>query len=235
MSTNKSNWLAYQQWEDILFLHWPVDPETLRPHVPEELELETYDGKAWISILAYVSTNNKAKRFGRTLTSSLFHQVNVRTYVKYGKENGVYFFSVDADHKAAVKASRTLAGLPFYQADLKHTEKNEGFRIQSTRTHSGEKELQFKCSYKPAGEAFRPEPGSLEHWLTERNQLLRVKRNKVAKSNIDYKPWKIRPADVKITKNQLLDFLPVDLTKEDPVVYYGKKKGVYFYDFNKIK
>ncbi|PYZ92643.1 hypothetical protein CR194_13325 [Salipaludibacillus keqinensis] len=234
MSSNKNKWVAYQQWEDILFLHWPVDVETLRPHVPEELELDTHDGNSWISILAYVSTDNKAKKFGRTLTSSSIHQVNVRTYVKYGEESGVYFFSMEADHKAAVKASRSLAGLPFYQADLKHSKKDEGFRIQSTRTHSGEKGLQFKCSYKPSGEAHSPEPGSLEHWLTERNQLLRVKGKKVSKSTIDYKPWKIRPADVKITKNQLLDFLPVDLTNKEPIVYYGKKKGVYFYDFNKI-
>lgn len=36
------------RWNHLAFLHWPVKATWLRPHVPSELELETYRGEAWL-------------------------------------------------------------------------------------------------------------------------------------------------------------------------------------------
>jgi uncharacterized protein YqjF (DUF2071 family) len=40
-------WLLGQSWLDLLFAHWPVEREQLKPHVPPPLELETFDGQTY--------------------------------------------------------------------------------------------------------------------------------------------------------------------------------------------
>jgi len=43
-------WLLGQTWERLLFVHWRVASPTLRPHVPASLELEEWDGSAWLGL-----------------------------------------------------------------------------------------------------------------------------------------------------------------------------------------
>ena len=41
----------YQRWHDLLFAHWALPAEQVRPLVPRELDLDTFDGKAWIGVI----------------------------------------------------------------------------------------------------------------------------------------------------------------------------------------
>ena len=41
-------WSVTMAWEDLLFLHWRVDARALAAHIPPGLELETFDGSAWL-------------------------------------------------------------------------------------------------------------------------------------------------------------------------------------------
>lgn len=45
-----------QTWLDLLFAHWPVPPEALRPHLPPGLPVDTYEGMAWVGITPFVAT-----------------------------------------------------------------------------------------------------------------------------------------------------------------------------------
>src|SRR5689334_14871792 len=38
----------FQCWCDLTFLHWRYPPESVRPHLPPALELDTFDGSAWV-------------------------------------------------------------------------------------------------------------------------------------------------------------------------------------------
>src|SRR5437762_4934134 len=46
-------WVMGQTWLDLLFAHWPVPVETLRPHVPGSLEAESFDGSGWTGITPF--------------------------------------------------------------------------------------------------------------------------------------------------------------------------------------
>lgn len=50
-----------QTWNDVLFAHWPVDPSILRDKVPSVLELDTYNGMAWISVLPFMLMDLRAR------------------------------------------------------------------------------------------------------------------------------------------------------------------------------
>src|SRR5690625_5339622 len=87
--------MMYQKWEDLLSLHIPVDPEALRSHVPKELELDVYGGKAWISIFPFLIRDLRFRNMPRFPYFHKFLELNVRTYVKHKGIPGVYFFSLE--------------------------------------------------------------------------------------------------------------------------------------------
>jgi len=42
-----------QSWHDLLFAHWPVAASDLRTLIPTELEIDTFDGSAWIAVVPF--------------------------------------------------------------------------------------------------------------------------------------------------------------------------------------
>ena len=42
-----------QHWGKLLFMHWPVPADLLRPLIPEPLAVDTYDGLAWIGVTPF--------------------------------------------------------------------------------------------------------------------------------------------------------------------------------------
>ena len=81
------------RWHDLLFLHWPIRPELIRPLIPRDLELDTFDGCAGIGVVPFRMTGVRPRylpvAFG-------FPELNVRTYVMTPGKSGVWFFSLDA-------------------------------------------------------------------------------------------------------------------------------------------
>src|SRR5437870_3076049 len=95
-----------QSWRHLLFLHWEVAPEELRPHLPPGLELDLYEGKAYLGLILFTMTGVRAEGAPAIPLLSRFHETNLRTYVHAaGRDPGVWFFSLDAANAAAVVAA----------------------------------------------------------------------------------------------------------------------------------
>src|SRR5450759_4806022 len=84
-------WVMTQTWYNLLFAHWPVPVERLRAVVPPELELETYDGQAWLGVVPFGMTRVYARGTFPVPWLSRFLETNVRTYVTFGGKPGVLF------------------------------------------------------------------------------------------------------------------------------------------------
>ena len=87
----KRHWAATQRWNDLLFAHWPIAPEAMRPLVPPELSLDLFDGLAWIAVTPFHMSGVRARWLPLLPGLSAFPELNVRTYVTYGGKAGVYF------------------------------------------------------------------------------------------------------------------------------------------------
>src|SRR5574340_8511 len=94
--------VMWQNWLELLFAHWPIDPEEMRPYLPPTLTLDTYDGKAWLGIVPFRMSNVRPRFLPPLPWLSFFPELNVRTYVTYDQEPGVWFFSLDAARLLAV-------------------------------------------------------------------------------------------------------------------------------------
>ncbi len=93
-------------WHDLLFLHWPVHLHLLRPLIPAALEVDTFDGWAWIGVVPFRMSGVRPRYAPALRCTSAFPEINVRTYVKARQRSGVWFFSLDATSRLAVRVAR---------------------------------------------------------------------------------------------------------------------------------
>lgn len=162
-------WAGHMTWRDLLFAHWPVPARALRPSVPAALEIEEFDGTAWLAVVPFEMTDMHLRGLPSVPGLSRTLELNVRTYVRAGTVPGVWFFSLDAESRLAVLGARRLFHLNYLHARMEIEREGHGVaRYTSRRIHRGARPANFAASYRPVSQPFLSLAGSLEHWLTER-------------------------------------------------------------------
>src|SRR5260370_22196941 len=109
-------WIMEQTWNDLLFAHWPLPPEILRPLVPSVLPLDTFEGQCWLALTPFHMTGIRARWLPPLPRLSRVPEMNVLAYVTLDGKPGVFFFSLDAANLPAVWAARLLYNLPSFHA-----------------------------------------------------------------------------------------------------------------------
>ncbi|PSP54952.1 hypothetical protein BRC82_08145 [Halobacteriales archaeon QS_1_67_19] len=222
--------LLSMTWRDVLFAHWAVAPERVRPRLPAGLELDTYDEQAWLGVVAFVMADIRP-RFAPLGLS--FGELNLRTYVQTDAGPGVYFFNLDADDRLGVTLARRLFKLPYYRASMAVERADGSVRFRSRRTHDGVPSARFDATYGPAGEPARPEPGSLDAFLTERYRFYTASTDvgetgqpRVYRGAIDHEPWPLAPASAALRENSLFEANGFDRPAGEPRLRYCRELDV---------
>src|SRR5215204_132655 len=127
-------WIMTQSWHDLLFAHWPVGADALRRSMPPGLELDLFEGQAWVGVVPFHMTNVAPRGVPALPWISAFPELNVRTYVRVGDRPGVYFFSLDAASAVAVRAARVLLHLPYHTASMTVSPSGDEYIYRSART-----------------------------------------------------------------------------------------------------
>ena len=125
--------IMYQSWGDLLFMHWPVPAESLRPLIPEPLAIDTYDGVAWIGLTPFTMWGLRPVFAPALPFLSKSHELNVRTYVHLDGVPGVWFFSLDANNPLAVLGARSAFHLPYFRARMDLERHDRVIRFTSRR------------------------------------------------------------------------------------------------------
>src|SRR5690348_6294645 len=114
----RAPWVMVQHWHDLLFAHWALPPELMRPLVPKELTLDLYYGQAYVAVTPFWMSGVRPRFMPAVAGVSTFPELNVRTYVRYDNIPGVYFFSLDAGSRLAVQGARWGYGLPYFFSEM---------------------------------------------------------------------------------------------------------------------
>lgn len=215
-------WVMRMRWSELLFAHWSMDPEVLRPFIPAGLELELFDGRAWIGLVPFRMSDVAPRMVPAVPGISEFLELNVRTYVRAGGKRGVWFFSLDAASRFAVRVARSTFHLPYFDADMACTPGGMGgFRYHSRRTHLDVVPAELDVEYRPVGEVFRSAPGTLEHWLTERYCLYSAdRRGRIWRGEIHHEPWPLQRAEARFERCDMLRLLGTRLPSVEPHVLF---------------
>lgn len=219
-------WIMFQSWRQLLFIHWRVPADDLRPLVPRELELEEYDGSAWVAMTPFRLTDLRPRLMPPLPAISEFLEMNLRTYVRHGGKSGIYFFTLEASSRFAVAAARTTYRLPYHHARMSIHEDDGWTRY--TSEHVGTPDHALECRWRPHGRAFVPEPRTLEHFLTERYALFTVlRRGRVLRGEIHHAPWRLQTAEVEIDRNTLLACYGIHPPEQAPLAHYSERQDTY--------
>jgi uncharacterized protein YqjF (DUF2071 family) len=197
-------WLASMAWRHALFLHWPIPVEILRPLVPRDLEIDVFEGSAWIGIVAFEIARARPRGFPEAFGAPAFGEVNVRTYVDGGKP-GVWFLSLDAASAVTVFGGRRIMHLPYHRARVDAVWDDRGCSYRAERTEARSTAARFAAAATFAGDERRPRPGTLEHRLVERYCLYTVDpHGRTVRGDVAHEPWPLRDASAEIAQNTLI-------------------------------
>ena len=222
-------WVMGQTWQDLLFAHWPVDPDALREHVPEEIRLDTYDGAAWIGVTPFVATGVRPRLTLPLPGTARFPEINVRTYATIDGKPGIWFFSLDADSRLAVEMARRVYRVPYFPADMGMRRDGERIHYLAERTQADAPPAGIELDYAPTGDAFNAELGSFEHFACERYCLYVLDdERRVLRGDIHHPPWPLRHAEAEIAWNRMGEQVGIELDGE-PVLHLSPRQDVVFW------
>jgi uncharacterized protein YqjF (DUF2071 family) len=203
---------------DLAFLHWRVDGEELQRAVGRAVELDTFDGEAWLGVTPFLLVDFRLRGLPAVPRLSTFPELNVRTYVTRDDRPGIWFFSLDAASTLAVEGAKRLYKLPYHRAQMSCTRAGDRVRYESARPGAA-----FSGSYRGTGDLFQPEPGTLEHFLTERYCLYTENGGRVYRADIHHPPWDLQRGEATIDLNTMA---PLALGDDEPHVLFSPRQDV---------
>lgn len=176
------NWKFYQEWRNVIFLHYQVDLTQLKKFVPEELEIDLFDDKSWVSVVAFTMKKIRPKNLPYFAPVSDFDEINIRTYVKSNGKAGVYFLSIEGGKGISCKIAKGISELPYRFSKIKRT---------SNKYQSQNSEFNDKLDIAFTKGKELTEKTELDKWLTERYALFQDTEEAINEFEIHHLEWPI--------------------------------------------
>jgi uncharacterized protein YqjF (DUF2071 family) len=231
-------WIMTQRWNDLLFAHWPIPAEAMEALLPAGLEVDTFDGFAWVGIVPFWMDRVRTRLHGNLTvgfpSTNTFPELNLRTYVRSGLTGkaGVFFFSLDAASPLAVAGARILFHLPYFLARMSRVSASDGsVNYRSHRLLTGDT-VDFAAAYRGLGrpaDSLPSQPGSIEHFLTERYCLFTAHRDRILVGEIHHLPWPLEPAEAEIRVNDLPRAHGLVLPDRPPILHFSRSLEVFIW------
>lgn len=218
------NWRFYQEWNRTIFLNWEVDLDELKKLVPEEIEIDLFEGKPWVSLVAFTMEKIRPKYLPYFPPVSNFDEINIRTYVKFKNKKGVYFLSIEGGKLLSCKVSKLISELPYR---FSKTKRNLHQYSSSNLEFKDELNIEFSIGKKMEAKS------KLDHWLTERYALFQDTKTSVNAFEIHHLEWEIKELQIEKLKVSYPRFGKLINGKPDKIQYsdgvkvlaWGKKKN----------
>lgn len=172
-------WVIAQRWTHLLFLSYAVEPEVVQARLPEGLEVDVADGRAWLSVVPFYMSHIRfpcTPGFGWVR----LRELNLRTYVRHGGRPGVYFFTLDTDNRLGQWVGSRFFHLPYRLRRLSGKVSGRDYEFES----AGSARIRARLG------APRPSD-SLDRWLVERYSLFTRGRDAYYRGDVLHEPWEL--------------------------------------------
>ncbi len=211
-------------WSNLLFLHWRVPEAVIAERLPPGLEVDTFDGSAWIALVPFRMEETRFRGVPNVGGLGDFFECNVRTYAREAAglpggrgRRGVWFFSLDAEHLLPVLGGRLLWSLNYVYSRFevrRDAAPENGERTDYSVISRLDPQRRARVVWR-RGAALPPTaPGSLEEFLTERYWLFTHRRGRVLAARVEHHPWNLREATVEHVEQSLTDAAGVAVNGE---------------------
>jgi uncharacterized protein YqjF (DUF2071 family) len=212
-----------QSWHHVSFLHWRYDPAVVRPLLPRGLELDLYDGAAWVGLVPFYITGLTLPHVPAIPYVSNFPETNVRTYaLDRTGGRGVWFFSLDAARLLAVLGARAGYALPYFWSSMRVSCDGNLARYSSERLHAPIASSTVEVAIGPR----IPTPNELEIFLTMRFRLYAERAGHIWKADIQHQPWPLQRASAVMFKDTLVAAAGLPPPAGNALTHYARRVDV---------
>jgi uncharacterized protein len=186
------------EWRDLVILNYEVDTGLLEPRVPAGTELDSFEGKTYVSLVGFCFS--KTRLWGKIAVPfhSEFEEVNLRFYVRrrVGGENrrGVCFIAEIVRRRAIAWTARLVYGENYVRFPMEHRIVSGaiGGSAEYCWRARGQKHRLF---LKGACELTYPSQGSLEQFITEHYWgYSRQRSGGSIEYRVAHEPWRVAAA-----------------------------------------
>ncbi len=212
--------MLLQAWRDVTFLHWPLDPAALRPLVPPAFEVQTAEGSAWISVIAFAMPRIRPGGMPPIPGIASANETHIRTYVR-GPDGraGIWMTSLGIDPLAAAIGGRIPFALPYWWADMDVEREGDVVRYRVRRRL---REARFDLDVRAGRPYEDAELSDLDHFLTARWVLYSGLGRVRAAILVEHPRWPLRRA--------LVERLDQTLTRSDGILLPDRAPLAHFSD-----
>ncbi|MBO8170812.1 MAG: DUF2071 domain-containing protein [Bacillaceae bacterium] len=229
-------WIMRQTWRNFIFAHWPVSPASLRPLVPSCLDIDMFNGHAWVGIYTFCTKALYLRGIPFSIFSP-FYGINLRTYVRYQNKPGVYFIQLYSTHRTALRIARAWYHLNYHPAHISYNEKG-GTRIYQGALQPSERKkktvysIQFNANQ---GNIYYPQRGTLDYFLTERYRLYsKDSKGQLYCGEIHHPAWPLQKVNDVIINHSLLTSSNLKVMNDNPVFHYSRGFDVLIWNIKKL-
>ena len=233
--------VMYQTWQDLLFLHWEVPAEAIRRILPDGLEPDLFQGRAYVGLVPFAMKRVRPAGLPGVRGLSDFLETNVRTYVhRRGERPGVWFFSLDAANVVGATLGRRWFGLPYFFARmaLKSEESGGVLRLSyaSRRIYPGPRPAMTRIEAEVSTPVEPARVGSLEYFLAERYLLYSATRRGVLSTGqVHHTPYPLRVAEVVGLEESALQAAGIERPRVPPLAHYARGVDVEVFGLRRVE
>lgn len=190
-----------QQWRDLAYIHWRYTPEEVQALLPEGIEVDTFDGSAWVGLIPFSMRNISFPLVPPVPYFGSFPEVNVRTYVKRNGVPGVWFFSLDVNRLVPAFVARTTYFIPYCWGKASHKKTAAKLLTSVNRRWPSKSSSRIELSI---GEKIE-EPSELAHFLSARWGLYSQGfGGRLRYAPVDHEQWQLFSAHVIFIDDKLV-------------------------------
>ncbi|HZD74988.1 MAG TPA: DUF2071 domain-containing protein [Actinomycetota bacterium] len=212
--------LMYHHWRELTFLHWPYPPAVVQALLPAPLEVDTFDGAAWVGLVPFLMDQVRVPGLPALPWASRFPETNVRTYAR-GPDGqaAIWFLSLDAARLPAVLAARAGYRLPYFWSRMSVRREAVRLAYRAERRWPGPKGARCDADVEVGARFGQDELGELDHFLTARHYLYTMIAGRPAIAAAEHEPWPLCSARVIGLEQDLLPAAGLPAPQGAPVVH----------------
>ena len=211
-----------QGWKNLSYVHWAYPPEVVQRRLPPGLEVDAFDGFAWVGLVAFQMERIRPPRGPAVPYLGTFPETNVRTYVK-GRDarSGVWFDSLDINRLLPVAVARRAYGLPYMWSKMRIVTDPRVVTYETERRWPGPRRATSTLVIR-RGEPLAPsQVDPLTQFLTARWGLYTQLGSRLAYAPVEHEPWPLERARLGHLHDELVAAAGYPAPAGEPLVHYS--------------
>jgi uncharacterized protein YqjF (DUF2071 family) len=207
-----------QQWQDLAYIHWRYPIEEIQALLPAGVEVDSFDGSAWVGLIPFSMRNIGLPRLPAVPYFGSFPEVNVRTYVRRNGVPGVWFFSLDVNRFLPALVARVSYFLPYCWGKASNKRTNTTLETEVRRRWPSRASTSIRVSIGDPIES----PDDLSVFLSARWGLYSRGIGKgVRYAPVDHERWPLWTATLESLNDTLLIAAGLSAPVGDPHVMFS--------------